>query len=148
VAQRRRAGLGVGLRLTSMLLHGLWDSAGGYRNDAIGMAVIVLSLPASFAAVITVFNLTVRPEREAMRAVMVPEVEAGVITNEELDALAGGWKQRRAYRKAAHSRSDRRARDHRLEAAHDLADQLAASAGTDSAQVRHARSETARLRAG
>ncbi|BAL88896.1 hypothetical protein AMIS_36760 [Actinoplanes missouriensis 431] len=147
VAQRRRAGLGIGLILTSMLLHGLWDSAGGYSNGVIASAVIILSLPGSFAVVIAVFHLTVRPERAAMRDVMLPEAEAGVITSEELDALAGGWKQRRAYRKAAHGKADRRARHHRLEAAHDLADQLAVSAGADSAGVRHARSEVARLRA-
>ena len=95
--------------------------------------------------VIWVFHLTVRPERVAMRAVMQPEADSGVITPAELDALAGGWKQRRAYRRSAHT--GRRLRHHRLEAAHDLADQLAASAGTETDRVHFARAELARLNA-
>jgi hypothetical protein len=95
--------------------------------------------------VLSVFHYTVGPERDAMRAVMTPEAESGVITGEELDALSGGRRQRRAYRKAGHGRAARKARHHRLEAAHDLADQIAASGGAETERVRFARSELARL---
>ncbi|MEV6971715.1 PrsW family intramembrane metalloprotease [Hamadaea sp. NPDC051192] len=147
VAQRRRIGLGAGLVLTAMVLHGLWDANGGLSggNGIVVIALMIVEIIISFAVVIAVFHLTVKPERAAMRAVMTPEADSGVITTEELDALAGGWKQRRAYRRAAHGRANRRTRHHRLEAAHDLADQLAASRGADSDQVLFARTELLRL---
>ncbi|MEU4427285.1 PrsW family intramembrane metalloprotease [Actinoplanes sp. NPDC024001] len=148
VAQRRRPGLGITLVLTSMVLHGAWDAnigLSGGNGPVIG-GLMFVEILVSFAVVIWVFNHTVRPEREAMRAVMTPEADNGVITIEELDALAGDRKQRRAYRKAAHSRAERRTRRHRLEAAHDLAGQLAASAGAETDRVRFARTELARLR--
>ncbi|MEV4350558.1 PrsW family intramembrane metalloprotease [Actinoplanes sp. NPDC049596] len=147
-AQRRRTGLGLGLVLTAMVLHGLWDSNVGLADGdgRLVLLFILLEILLAFTAVISVFHLTVRPERAAMRAVMAPEADSGVITPEELDALAGGWRERRRYRKAAHSRAARRARHHRLEAAHDLADQLAAAGGGESPRVEFAREELARLR--
>ncbi|GAA0505938.1 hypothetical protein Ade02nite_91110 [Paractinoplanes deccanensis] len=148
VAQRRRPGLGLGLVLTAMLLHGLWDANVGLANGngSVILLLIIVEIALAFAAVIAVFHLTVRPEREAMRAVMAPEAENGVITQEELDALSGGWRQRRRYRAAGQGRAAKRARHHRLEAAHDLADQLAASGGVESGRVAFARSELERLR--
>ncbi|WP_238013855.1 PrsW family intramembrane metalloprotease [Dactylosporangium sp. AC04546] len=144
--QRRRPGLGLTLMLTAMVMHLLWDStvvlSGG--NGVIVIALIVGITLAAFAVVITVFRLAVRPEREAMRAVMAPEAEAGALTSEELDALAGGWKERRRYR-AAGGIGDRRRRRHRLEAAHDLADEIAAAGGHDTGRVQFVRSELARL---
>ncbi|MEV6521799.1 PrsW family intramembrane metalloprotease [Longispora sp. NPDC051575] len=147
-AQRRRTGPGLGLVATAMVLHGLWDANVGLGNGngPTVLALMAAEILASFAIVLAVFRHTVRPEREAMRAVMAPEADSGVITPEELDALAGTGKQRRAYRRAGHGHADRRARHHRLEAAHDLADQLAASMGTDTDQVRFARAELDRLR--
>ncbi|WP_433385400.1 PrsW family intramembrane metalloprotease [Actinoplanes sp. CA-142083] len=149
VAQRRRIGRGLALVLTAMLLHGLWDSVTAIAD---GNGTVVAALLAgitllAFAAVITVFNLTVGPERQTMRAVMAPEVETGVLTPDELDALSGGWRARRAYRRKERGRKARRLRHHRLEAAHDLADQIAASGGLETERVRFARAELARLNA-
>ncbi|MFI5895711.1 PrsW family intramembrane metalloprotease [Actinoplanes sp. NPDC051513] len=149
VAQRRRPGRGLIFVLTAMVLHGLWDSttaiAGG--NGIIVLVLLIGITLLAFAAVITVFNLTVGPERQTMRAVMAPEVEAGVLTADELDALSGGWRARRAYRRKERGRAARRLRHHRLEAAHDLADQIAASGGHETERVRFARAEMARLNA-
>ena len=147
VAQRRRPGRGVGLMLTAMALHFLWDSTTGLSGgDPAGTWLLILAITLlAFAVVVTVFRLTVRPEREAMRAVMVPEVENGVLTTEELDALAGGWRQRRAYRRGGHGHPQRKLRRHRLEAAHDLADQIAAAGGHETERVRFARAELARF---
>jgi RsiW-degrading membrane proteinase PrsW (M82 family) len=149
VAQPRRVGRGLILMITAMLLHGLWDSvtalAGGDGKVILPLLAGITLL--AFAAVITVFNLTVGPERATMRAVMTPEMESGVLTPDELDALSGGWRQRRAYRRAGHGRHGRRLRHHRLEAAHDLADQIAVSAGRETDRVRFARAELARLNA-
>ena len=149
VAQRRRPGRGLAFVLTAMLLHGLWDSTAAIGN---GDGKITLGLIAgitliAFAAVITVFNLTVGPERVTMRTVMAPEVETGTLTPDELDALSGGWRARRAYRRKAHGRKARRLRHHRLEAAHDLADQIAAAGGHETERVRFARAELGRLNA-
>ncbi|WP_328463333.1 PrsW family intramembrane metalloprotease [Actinoplanes sp. NBC_00393] len=147
VAQRRRAGFGTMLIVVAMLLHGVWDANAGISggNGALLLPLLIGEILISLAVVIGLFHYTVRPERAAMRAVMAPEAEQGVITTEELDALSGGWKQRRAYRKAANSRAESRVRRHRLEAAHDLADQIAASAGAETDRVRFARAELVRL---
>ena len=147
VAQRRRVGFGIALILTSMLLHGAWDANVGLSggNSGVLFLLLVSEILLSLAVVIWLFHYTVRPERAAMRAVMAPEADRGVITLAELEALSGGWKQRRAYRRAAHGRAERRSRHHRLEAAHDLADQIAASAGAETERVRFARDELARL---
>ena len=149
VAQRRRAGRGLAMMLTAMVLHGLWDSTAAIANGD-GRVIILLIAGITvlaFAAVITVFHLTVGPERATMRAVMAPEVDTGVLTREELDALSGGWRRRHAYRGNGRDRAARRLRRHRLEAAHDLADQIAASAGQETDRVRYARAELARLTA-
>ncbi|WP_250009715.1 PrsW family intramembrane metalloprotease [Actinoplanes sp. M2I2] len=147
VAQRRRTGLGLGLMLTAMVLHGWWDAgavlSGG--NLLVSYIMLVAELAIALSIVVTVFNHTVKPERAAMRTVMQPEADAGVITGEELDALAGDRKQRRAYRKAALGKADRSHRQHRLEAAHDLADQLAAAGGKETERVRFTRDELRRL---
>ncbi|THV28456.1 PrsW family intramembrane metalloprotease [Glycomyces paridis] len=146
-AQRRRAGLGLGLMATAMLLHGVWDANGGLSggNETLMIVLLIGEVLISLAIVIGVFHLTVRAERDAMRAVMTPEAETGVITAEELDAVSGGWRRRRAYRRSGKGRAEKRARRHRLEAAHDLADQLATADGADTDRVRFARTELARL---
>ncbi|GIF20919.1 RsiW-degrading membrane proteinase PrsW (M82 family) [Actinoplanes tereljensis] len=147
VAQRRRTGFGVALVLTAMVLHGAWHANVGLSggHGPVILLLIIGEIVLGLAVVIWLFHHTVQPERAAMRAVMAPEADSGVITAEELDALSGGWKQRRAYRKSARGRAQRRARHHRLEAAHDLADQIAASAGSETDRVRFARDELARL---
>ena len=61
---------------------------------------------------------------------MTPEVETDTITGEERDALSGGLRQRHGYRRRGRGRADKRRRKHRLEAAHDLADEIADAAGS------------------
>ncbi|BCJ68456.1 PrsW family intramembrane metalloprotease [Polymorphospora rubra] len=145
-AQRRRPGLGLGLMLTAMVLHFLWDSPTGLSggNLAVTWLLILLFTLLGIAVVSTVFRLTVGPEREAMRAVMTPEVDNGALTPAELDALSGGWKQRRTYRRGG-GLGDRRRRRHRLEAAHDLADEIAKAGGRETDRVGYARAELVRF---
>jgi protease PrsW len=149
VAQRRRTGLGLGLILTAMALHGVWDANGTLGGGHVLLIWVLLfgQVAVTLVIVVAVFHLTVKPERQAMRVVMQPEADTGVITSEELDALAGGRKQRRAYRRAASGRADRKRRHHRLEAAHDLADQLADAGGADTDRVQFTRAELRRLSA-
>ena len=79
-----------------------------------------------------------------MRAVLAPEVASGTLTAEELDTLAGDRRARKAYRTA--DPGHRHQRRLVLEAARDLADELARSGGTDNERVRYARQEVARIR--
>jgi protease PrsW len=83
-----------------------------------------------------------------MRAVMAPEQARDVISVAELDAMVGNRKARNAYRAAAHNRHERRRRHYALNAAYDLAAELAAARGADNDRVRFARAEVSRIRAG
>lgn len=147
VAQRRRPGLGLALCATAMVLHFVWDSTAALSGGN-GFAVLFMMIGCvvlTLVAVVSVFRLTVGAERHAMRTVLTPEVESGILTDEELDALAGDGRARRRYRRHGHGHRDRARRHHRLEAGHDLADELARSGGHDSDRVLFARSELERL---
>lgn len=144
----RRRGRGLALMLTAMLLHGLWDDTGGILGSHTNLFVptSLLLIVLALIVVTRVFAMTVPRERAYMRAVMAPEAANEVITTEELGTLSGDRKARRAYRKAGHGVSEKRRRRHLLEAAHDLAEELAGSGGRDTARVQYARTEISRLR--
>lgn len=144
VAEKRRIGRGLVLVAAAVALHLVWDSATAITqgNGRATIALLVVTVVVALAIAVTVFHLTVGTEREAMRDLMSPEVANGTITVEELDALAGSYPQRRAYRRGGHG--DRRHRRHRLEAAHDLADELGRSRGVETDRVAYARGELAR----
>jgi hypothetical protein len=148
-AEPRRRGRGLLLMASAMLLHGLWDDIGGIvGSNALLVPVLwVVLIGVAFFVVTRAFTWSVPRERAFMREVMAPEVADGAITREELDTLAGDRKARRAYRKAGRGRADRRHRGHLLEAARDLADELARSGGRETPRVQYARAELARLRA-
>ncbi len=149
-AEPRRIGRGLFMVATPMLLHGIWDSlasiAGPRALTLIGLlfAVIVLAL----VIVVWVYKLTVRRERDFVRDVMTPEQARNVITQAELDALAGNRKARKAFRKAGRNRRERKRARYVLNAAYSLADELAAARGADTDRVRFARAEVGRIRAG
>lgn len=132
--------------LTAMVFHGVWDDDGGIIGPnglLLVMSWVVLSALAILVAV-RVYAMTVPPERAYLRAVLAPEAAAGVLTDEEVDALAGDRHARKAYRKAPARPSQSRRLV--LEAAHDLADELARTAGHDDERVRFARQEVSRVR--
>jgi RsiW-degrading membrane proteinase PrsW (M82 family) len=135
-----RKGLGLGLMLTAMLMHGLWDASG-----AIGPLVPPLVAAGIISVFVWVYRTTVPIEREWMRELMAPEVELGVITPAELDALAGSRSTLRGY---VRSQPSRRTAEHVLEAGTDLAQQLARDDGADTAAVQGARAAVARARSG
>lgn len=146
--QKRRVGLGLVLCATSMLLHGTWDStlalAGG--NSVVVSLLLLAGVIVAILIVVCVFHVAVAGERRAMRDVLAPEVGDGTMTDDELVAVSGAWKQRRRFRRAGGVK-DRRRRGHRLEAAHDLADELGAARGEETDRVRFARSELERFAA-
>ncbi|WP_418062481.1 PrsW family intramembrane metalloprotease [Pimelobacter simplex] len=147
-AERRRIGRGLLLCAASVALHLVWDSTtaitGG--NGPATLSLLVLSVVVALVVVVVVFHLSVATERAAMRALMQPEVDAGTLTADELDALAGAWRQRRRYRRHG-GLGDRRRRAHRLDAAHDLADELGAAGGLETERTAYARAELARFAA-
>jgi len=149
-AEPRRVGRGLLLMAIPMLLHGVWDSltatAGGNALMLVGLLIAVVAI--ALIIVVRVYELTVRREREIMRDVMAPEQARNVITAVELDALAGNRKARKRYRKASPNRRERKRARHVLNAAYDLADELAGARGADTDRVRFTRAEVSRIRAG
>jgi protease PrsW len=147
-AEPRKRGRGLLLMASAMLLHGLWDNIGGIvgSNALLVPVMWVVLIGVAFFVVTRAFKWSVPRERAFMREVMAPEVVDGAITQEELETLAGDREARKAYRKASRGHADRRRRSHLLEAAHDLADELARSGGRETSRVEFARTELARLR--
>ena len=149
-AEPRRVGRGLLLVATPMLLHGIWDSlaaiAGRSALTLVGLLIAVIVIALVIA--VRVYELTVRRERDFVRDVMTPEEARNVITAAELDAMAGNRKARKAYRKASRNRRERKRARYVLNAAYDLADELAAARGADTDRVRFARAEVGRIRAG
>lgn len=144
----RRAGRGIAFIIGAMLLHGVWDGASAIGNG--GAATLLALIAVAVASTIGLwyaFHLAAPTEQRWMRDLMTPEVQNGTITPAELEALAGRRKQRRAYRKSEHGHHSKRTAVHVLEAAADLAHELATAHGEPTPDVDHARDEIARLRA-
>lgn len=141
--------VGIGLIVLSMTYHGLWDAQGALSTGT-GFVAPVLMLGLVFLTLMTVYlvyRATVRTERDWMRELMALEVVDGVLTDEELTALAGSSKERKSYVKSSSGRDEHRRSKQILAAAGDLAGALARANGESTPEVQFARSEIARLRA-
>jgi RsiW-degrading membrane proteinase PrsW (M82 family) len=149
-AEPRRVGRGLLLVATPILLHGTWDSlaAIGSRSALTLVSLLITVIVIALVIAVRVYELTVRRERDFVRDVMTPEQARNVITAAELDAMAGNRKARKAYRKASREHRERKRTRYVLNAAYDLADELAAARGADTDRVRFARAEVGRIRAG
>ena len=147
-AQRRRTWLGVSLMVTAMALHGIWDSVSALSASSSAPTIVFLvgTIALSLFIVVLVFRLTVADERRYMRDVMAPEVEYGVITAAELDALSGNGRARKRYFKAGKHGHERRMAKRMFEASGDLAEALARSHGAETDRVAFIRTEITRLR--
>jgi hypothetical protein len=134
----------------AMLLHGIWDSVGAIAgpNPLALVGLLIAVIVVALVTAVRVYRLTVRRERDFMRDVMAPEQARGVITVAELDAMAGDRKARKLYRRASRGRRERKRARYVLNAAYDLAGELAAARGADTDRVRFARTEVGRIRAG
>ena len=87
-AEAPRRAFGIGLILWAMFLHWFWDSIGGITGGAAW--AIGLYLPLTLVCVgsfIWIYRKTVVKERNWARALLAAEVDHGVITASELDAL-------------------------------------------------------------
>ena len=140
-----RKGLGTALMLTAMLMHGLWNASSAIGGGSAFAWIVPTAVACVLIGVfIWVYETTVPVEREWMRDLMAPEVQLGVVTPAELDALAGSRSTLKSYLRTQPSRA--RAEDV-LDAERELAHQIARDGGAETAAVQHARAAVARTRA-
>ncbi len=144
----RRIGRGLFLMFAAMALHGLWDATGGLTGiNKILFPVVYVLVPVSLIALfVWIYKTSVVAERRWMRELMEPEVAAGVLSQADVDALAGSRKERKAYVKAHKGHKSHVHAKHVLHAAGDLAKQIARDGGADTERVQFARSEVLRVR--
>ncbi|PYE17871.1 RsiW-degrading membrane proteinase PrsW (M82 family) [Williamsia limnetica] len=146
-AQPRRIARGLALIVVPVVVHGVWDSMLAIAGGT-GLLVFVIMLgDAIFALTALWIAFVWAHPREAhfVRDVLAPEVESGVLTDDEVTAAAG-WRQQRQYVKAGADRAERKTRRHIIRGALDLLSDLAISKGHDSDDVLQARAEITRLR--
>jgi protease PrsW len=148
-AVKRNVLRGVLFMLLAMAIHGIWDASGaiGDGNGFVLMGSLLFSSLLAIVALVWSFRLSQPLEQQWMRDILAPEVEAGHITAEEIDAAAGRRKHRKAFEKATHGHRAHKHARHVLEAVIDLAHELAATGGKETPSVQYARNEVARLRA-
>jgi protease PrsW len=139
-----RKGLGLGLMASAMLMHGLWDASAAIGgNSALGLIVPIGIAGAVITIFVWVYNTSVQIEREWMRELLAPEVALGVVTQAELDALAGS---RSTLRKYIRAQREPRTAKHVTDAEAELARQIAQDDGAETAAVQSARKAVARAR--
>jgi protease PrsW len=139
-----RKGLGAGLMLTAMLMHGLSDASSAIAVGGTFAWIVQTTVACVLTGVfVWAYKSTVPVEREWMRELMAPEVQLGVVTPAELDALAGSRSTLRSYLRTQPSRG--RA-THVLDAERELAHQIACDGGAATAAVQDARTAVAQAR--
>lgn len=139
----RKVVRGVLTMLMAMVFHFAWDDTTGLSGGTSFGAVLPFIIAAiELTALFYVLRHAARQERLWMRELLGPEVENGVVDPALLDAVSGLHKDRKKYRKHVHSRAKAR---HRMEAASDLAREIALADGGESAGVKHARAEVVRV---
>jgi hypothetical protein len=105
-----RKGLGAGLMLTAMLMHGLWDASSAIGGDSVFAWIVPTTVAGALIGVfVWIYKTSVPVEREWIRELMAPEVQLGVVTPAELDALAGSRSTLKSYLRTQPSRRRRRA---------------------------------------
>lgn len=147
-AQPRRVGRGLAFVLAGMVLHFTWDDAGGlgFGSGLVTIGVMFGSIVLGFTVLTLAFRRAAPREHQFVRDILAPEVEAGTVTDSEVEA-ALDRRVRKAHRKATPGHRARKARRHLRRAVLDLTHDVADARGGDSDAVLHARAEVARLRA-
>jgi hypothetical protein len=131
--------------LTAMLMHGLWNASSAIGGGSAFAWIVPVTVACVLIGVfVRVYETTAPVEREWMRDLMAPEVQLGVVTPAELDALAGSRSTLKSYLRTQPSR---RQAEHVLEAERALAHQIACDAGAQTAAVQRARTAVAQARA-
>jgi protease PrsW len=139
-----RRGLGAGLMLTAMLMHGLWDGSAAIAGNSVFGWIVPLAVASVLISVfVWIYENTNHVEREWMHELMAPEVEVGVVTPAELNVLAGTRSTLRGY---VGSQPNPRTARNVLEAETDLAHQIARDGGAETAAVQQARAAVSQAR--
>jgi RsiW-degrading membrane proteinase PrsW (M82 family) len=139
-----RRGLGASLMFTAILMHGLWNGSGAIAGNSVFGWVVPLTVASVLICVfVWIYRNTEPIEREWMREVMAPEVELGVVTPAELDALTG---PRSALRSYIGAQPNPRTARSVLEAESELAHRIAREGGADTANVQQARAAVSQAR--
>jgi hypothetical protein len=140
-----RKGRGAALMLTAMLMHGLWNASSAIGGDSAFAWIVPTTVACVLIGVfVWVYETTVPVEREWMRELMAPEVQLGVVTPAELDALAGS---RSTLKRYLRTQPNHRSAEHVLKAERKLAHQIARDGGANTAAVHQARASVAEARA-
>jgi RsiW-degrading membrane proteinase PrsW (M82 family) len=147
-AQPRRTGRGIAFVLAGMFLHFTWDDSGGLGggNGLATFGVMLGSIVLGFTVLSIAFRRAAPREHQFVRDILAPEVQAGSVSTDELDAVLDR-RARKAFRKSAPNHRARRARKHLRRAILDLTHDVAGAKGADTEAVRHSRAEVVRLRA-
>ncbi|RZU01695.1 RsiW-degrading membrane proteinase PrsW (M82 family) [Kribbella rubisoli] len=134
---------GVLTMLMAMFFHFAWDDMGGLSNGGVWAAILPFLIAAvELTALFYVLRHAAKHERTWIRELLTPELATGAVDPPLLDAVSGLRRDRKKYRKHLHSR---RTANHRLEAASDLAQEIARANGAESPGVVHTRAELLRL---
>jgi RsiW-degrading membrane proteinase PrsW (M82 family) len=129
----------------AMGLHFAWDAAGPLAGGSEVFSFILpylILMPLGIIILLWVLRHAATTERGWVRDLLAPEAETGVLDPALLTAVSGLRRDRKRFRKQVRSR--RRAR-HLMEAATDLAQEIAGAGGTETPRVAHARSELLRV---
>ena len=147
-AQPRRTVRGVALVVTGLFIHWTWDSfpAIGEGSDARLSVVMLASIVLGFVVLYLAFRSALPREHRWVRGILAPEVEAGTVTADEVEAVLTR-RSRKVWVRAAPSRSARRARKRMRASVLDLTHDVARARGRDSAAVLQSRADLAQLRA-
>jgi len=99
----------------AMAMHGLWDATGGLAGiSPVLFPVVYIFVPVTLIALfVWIYKTSVVTERRWMRELMEPEVTAGVVSQDDVDALAGSRKERKGLREGPQGTQEPRAREAR-----------------------------------
>ncbi|OZC45895.1 hypothetical protein CH267_28620 [Rhodococcus sp. 06-621-2] len=147
-AQPRKIGRGLAFVAAGVFLHFTWDDATGLGggNPLLLFGVMFASVVIAFTVLAIAFRRAAPREYQFVRDILAPEVDAGFLTDAEVDGVLDR-KARKAFRASSPDRRARKARKHLQRAILDLAHDIASAKGADTEAVRHSRAEVERLRA-
>ncbi|WP_125100470.1 PrsW family intramembrane metalloprotease [Leucobacter chromiireducens] len=153
VAQPRRIVRGALFVLAGVVLHFAWDDAAGLAggNGAVMILVLCAATIAGMVLISVAFRLALPTEAQFMRDILAPEVAAGLMSADEVEAVVHR-KARKRFIRAGHHHRQKSARRHWRKAVLELTHELAVdqASGTHAAgavdPVEGARDEVRRLR--
>ncbi|OIJ29887.1 MULTISPECIES: PrsW family intramembrane metalloprotease [unclassified Microbacterium] len=146
-AQPRRVLRGILFVLAGMFLHFTWDDATGLGGGN-GLGVVAVMAGSVILALVILsiaFRLAAPREHQFVRDLLAPEVAAGTVTDEEIEAMVDR-KARKTWLRAAPGHRERRARKHLRHALFDLVHAIAQPDDKHAEELEHARGEVSRLR--